>query len=111
MGTADGEVSPIRCPFLFFRPLTPGTTNLSPIEQVSLNGVSMFRILRGLGSRTLSCGCLVGFYETYASDTVAILDARGSNCPALAHRVGGTVDVPAIELAPQAPSTMPTMNR
>ena len=46
------------------------------------------RILRGLGGRILECGYLVGFYETYSGRTVAILDARGSNCPDVTHRVG-----------------------
>ena len=40
----------------------------------------MLRILRGLGSRALPCGCLVGLYETYANQTVAILDAKGADC-------------------------------
>ena len=73
----------------------------------------MLRILRGLGSRTLRCGCLVGLYETYASRTVAVIDAKGGYCTVNTHRVDAGIDVEAmasIERA-QAPSTMPTMNR
>ena len=73
----------------------------------------MLRILRGLGSRTLPCGCLVGLYETYATRTVAVIDAKGSYCTVKAHRVDADIDAEAmasIERA-QAPSTMPTMNR
>ena len=73
----------------------------------------MLRILRGLGSRTLPCGCLVGLYETYATQTVAVIDAKGSYCSIKAHHVDADLDpqtVASIE-RPQAPSTMPTMNR
>ena len=73
----------------------------------------MLRILRGLGSRTLPCGCLVGLYETYATRTVAVIDAKGGYCTVNTHRVDAGIDVEAmasIERA-QAPSTMPTMNR
>ena len=71
----------------------------------------MLRILRGLGSRALACGCLVGFYETYASETVAIVDAKGAGCTDPRHRVDSNVDVPGMELPAQPPSTMPTMSR
>ena len=49
------------------------------------------RILRGVGSRTLPCGCLIGIYETYDNKSVALVDARGSLCPDAAHRVDATV--------------------
>jgi hypothetical protein len=71
----------------------------------------MRRILRGLGSRALPCGCLVGFYETYARATVAIVDARGTGCVDITHIVDSSIDVPVIELVAQPPRTMPTMNR
>ena len=67
----------------------------------------MVRILRGLGSRVLPCGCLVGFYETYANETVAILDAKGLDCGHAAHQVDSGV----VDLRAQPPSTMPTMIR
>jgi hypothetical protein len=69
------------------------------------------RILRGVGSRALPCGCLVGLYETYASDTVAIVDAKGSGCAEQAHCVDSSMDVGVNRLPVQAPSTMPTMIR
>jgi hypothetical protein len=46
------------------------------------------RILRGVGSGLLPCGCLVGLYETYRGQTVAIVDAREENCANEAHHVG-----------------------
>jgi hypothetical protein len=51
------------------------------------------RILRGLSSRFLPCGCLVGVYETYDSEIVSILDARSSSCVEVRHQVGKTVPV------------------
>ena len=53
------------------------------------------RILRGLSSRFLPCGCLVGIYETYDSATVAILDARSDSCVDSAHRTGQVVPADA----------------
>jgi hypothetical protein len=71
----------------------------------------MPRILRGLGSRALPCGCLVGFYETYANETVAIVDAKGSGCANSTHSVDSSVDVHLFDLRAQPPSTTPTMTR
>lgn len=51
------------------------------------------RILRGLGSRSLPCGCLIGIYETYDSKTIAIVDARGSGCMDGSHRVDAAVPI------------------
>ena len=59
----------------------------------------------------LPCGCLVGFYETYASETVAIVDAKDASCGEPLHSVDSSVNVPAMEFPAQPPSTMPTMNR
>jgi hypothetical protein len=59
----------------------------------------MLRILRGLDSRALPCGCLVGVYETYGSETVAIIDAKGSVCANQAHRVDSHVEFRPAELA------------
>lgn len=59
-------------------------------------------ILRGVGGRVLGCGCLVGLYETYTSQTVAILDARGSNCQDLTHRVGASIDVESLAFSQPA---------
>jgi hypothetical protein len=73
----------------------------------------MLRILRGLGSRALPCGCLVGVYETYATQTVAVIDAKGSYCTNTAHRVDAAVDFSMVASTDldQPPSTMPTVNR
>ena len=46
------------------------------------------RILRGLGSRSLACGCFVGVYETYSGRTVEIVEERGPRCPDAAHEEG-----------------------
>jgi hypothetical protein len=51
------------------------------------------RILRGLSSRFLSCGCLAGVYETYDGDVVGIIDAKGPRCTQVAHRNGNLLPV------------------
>jgi hypothetical protein len=51
------------------------------------------RLLRGLGSRLLPCGCLAGIYETYADTTVTIIDARGEHCDHVEHTVGGVMPI------------------
>jgi len=49
------------------------------------------RIMRGVGSRVLPCGCLVGLYETYDGKTIAVVDARAPACTDKTHRVSATV--------------------
>ena len=71
----------------------------------------MFRILRGLDSRALPCGCLVGVYETYSSQTVAIIDAKGTSCSNRAHRIDAAVANTRATADNQPPSTIPTSNR
>jgi hypothetical protein len=73
----------------------------------------MFRILRGLGSRVMPCGCLVGVYETYAAQTVAVIDAKGLDCSNQAHGVDAAVDLAGAASADrtQPPSTIPTISR
>jgi hypothetical protein len=44
------------------------------------------RLLRGLGGKTLKCGCLVGVYETYDNKIVTVIDVRGEQCPDPKHR-------------------------
>jgi hypothetical protein len=44
-------------------------------------------ILRGLGSRLLACGCLIGVYETYSGKTLSIVDAHGEGCRDTTHRL------------------------
>jgi len=49
------------------------------------------RIMRGLSSWFLTCGCLVGVYETYDGDVVNILDARSSSCTQPEHQNGNLI--------------------
>jgi hypothetical protein len=49
------------------------------------------RILRGLRSRLLPCGCVVGIYETYENEIIAIVDARGATCGEDGHEAGRQV--------------------
>jgi hypothetical protein len=48
----------------------------------------MTNILRGLTSRHLPCGCVVGLYETYGGRVVSILDVRGERCEDARHEPG-----------------------
>ncbi|MCM3878822.1 MAG: hypothetical protein ND807_01825 [Vicinamibacterales bacterium] len=57
-----------------------------------------------MDSRALPCGCLVGVYETYESETVAIIDVKGSACVNPDHRIDAPVNL-------QPPSTIPTISR
>jgi hypothetical protein len=54
------------------------------------------RILRGLTSRLLPCGCLAGVYETYDGAVVTLLDDRGPNCTMASHVAGNEVPELAI---------------
>jgi hypothetical protein len=59
-------------------------------------------ILRGLSSRLLSCGCLVGVYETYDRKTVSIIDDRDPECRDETHRVNAVIfDAPGSTDPPQ----------
>jgi hypothetical protein len=67
------------------------------------------RILRGLSSRFLPCGCLAGIYETYEGEIVGIVDARGTTCADSAHARGALVPMeppvpPVAEASPPADS-------
>lgn len=46
------------------------------------------RILRGLTSRLLACGCIAGVYETYDGAVVTLLDDRGPDCTVPSHVAG-----------------------
>ncbi|HET9831108.1 MAG TPA: hypothetical protein VFP91_05350 [Vicinamibacterales bacterium] len=59
-------------------------------------------ILKGLGSRVLSCGCMVGIYETYGGTTVAMIDAVDPACLEPTHRLGAVVNLSVVE--PPAPA-------
>lgn len=51
------------------------------------------RILRGLGSRRLPCGCVVGIYETYRAQIVALVDARAEMCGSSEHVPGRPINL------------------
>jgi hypothetical protein len=57
------------------------------------------RILRGLTSRLLACGCIAGVYETYDGAIVTLLDDRNEQCGDPSHVAGE----PIPELAGTAP--------
>jgi len=50
----------------------------------------MPRILRGLSSRVLPCGCLLGIYETYEGSVIGLVDLKSAKCADRAHD-GGSV--------------------
>lgn len=64
------------------------------------------RILRGVGSQTLPCGCLIGLYETYGGPVVALVDARGSTCSDEQHRVDHAVPIEHLR-----PEKLPNQDR
>jgi len=51
------------------------------------------RILKGLSSKFLTCGCVAGVYETYDGLIVAVIDMRGSACDNDRHGRGKVVPV------------------
>jgi hypothetical protein len=53
------------------------------------------RILRGLTSRVLSCGCMAGIYETYDGRIVTLLDERDAACQDRTHLEGERLPEPA----------------
>ncbi len=65
---------------------------------------SVMRILRGLSSKCLPCGCLAGVYETYDGDIVGILDAKGSACREASHVNGKLVPVSSVGQMAQSAS-------
>ena len=69
------------------------------------------RLLRGLGSRLLPCGCLAGIYETYADTTVTIIDARGEHCDHMEHTEGGVMPIEDVfQPQTQTPAHQPDAN-
>jgi len=48
----------------------------------------MTRILRGLTSERLDCGCVRGVYETYDGRVITVLDAVGEACRQPRHESG-----------------------
>jgi hypothetical protein len=65
----------------------------------------IMRLLRGLGSRLLPCGCLAGIYETYADTTVTIIDARGEHCTNVKHAIGEAIPVESVLQMQTQPSS------
>ena len=55
------------------------------------------RILRGLTSRVLPCGCVAGIYETYDGTVITLLDERQSTCQIDTHENGNRI--PEVERA------------
>jgi hypothetical protein len=51
------------------------------------------RILRGLRSLVLPCGCLAGVYETYDGEVVTLLDTVDPSCHDASHRPGNRIPV------------------
>ena len=58
------------------------------------------RILRGLRSRLLPCGCVAGIYETYDGEVVTLLDDRNEACQDATHDNGNRI--PDLAAAPDA---------
>ena len=58
------------------------------------------RILRGLTSRLLACGCMAGIYETYDGEIVTLLDERDASCLDPNHQAGNKIH----DLAAERPS-------
>jgi hypothetical protein len=65
------------------------------------------RILRGVSSRLLPCGCLAGVYETYASEIIGILDARGAECADPSHQPGHTLTLTEMNGLAEAGAPVP----
>jgi hypothetical protein len=67
----------------------------------------VYRILRGLTSCRLRCGCTVGLYETYDGRVVSILDARGDYCRQPQHAPGSETDDEADSAGPRPADVLP----
>ena len=67
------------------------------------------RILRGLSSQCLPCGCFVGVYETYDGEIVTILDAKGTGCRDLSHRDGKMIPAKSSEMPESSPKSEPAI--
>lgn len=63
------------------------------------------RILKGLSSKILACGCVAGIYETYDGLIIAVIDAPGSGCDNDRHRRGKIVPVDADDASSSIRST------
>jgi hypothetical protein len=54
------------------------------------------RLLRGVSSKILPCGCVVGIYETYDNGVVSIIDVCGSACSVPTHHLHEPVALDAV---------------
>ena len=68
------------------------------------------RILRGLSSKCLPCGCLAGVYETYDGLIVTILDAKGTGCENLSHRDGNMIPTKSSEIRDSSQKNEPAIH-
>ena len=57
------------------------------------------RILKGLSSRLLPCGCVAGVYETYDGEVVTLLDERSRECTDKSHEDGSRIPDTAVSPA------------
>ena len=48
-------------------------------------------ILRGTNSALLPCGCVIGVYETYRGQSLAIVDLKNPRCTDRSHRVNARI--------------------
>jgi hypothetical protein len=66
------------------------------------------RILRGLNSHQLPCGCLLGVYETYDGLVVRLFDAISDTCGNPGHRPGTLVPAESADVSLAVEATEPT---
>jgi hypothetical protein len=64
------------------------------------------RILRGLSSQCLPCGCLAGIYETYDGEVIGILDVKSGSCPITTHQNGKQLPTPAPDTTESHPGSL-----
>ena len=67
------------------------------------------RILRGLTSRLLPCGCIAGIYETYDGKVLTLLDDRHTSCTDGLHVEGN--EIPDVSGIPPHSEVRPDADR
>jgi hypothetical protein len=76
--------------------------------KIKIGGQAM-SLVRLLGFRTLTCGCVIGRYRELATGReLTYVEEKGTACTLLGHRRNHTVTVdrPAIAMAPTTPLSM-----
>ena len=63
----------------------------------ALGAWERLQLRRCLGGAQLSCGCIVGVYETRAGGTMVVIDSPASRCQDEQHRAGVVITEPASE--------------